>query len=122
MQNHIPKNHHISKNIPNSSYKNLHHPFHIPSGLHQARELHLSSSPKAGFSEIKNLTFALQINFTMDMKKIACAALISAAAMGGALAQVSAPAPGPVSDAAAALPVVGFVGASILSFVALVLN
>ncbi|KAL7168945.1 hypothetical protein ACSBR2_034052 [Camellia fascicularis] len=59
----------------------------------------------------------------MDMKKIACAVLISAASMSAVFAEVSSPAPAPTSDAALALPVVGsLVGASVLSFFAMYLN
>ncbi|KAK3015435.1 hypothetical protein RJ639_007767 [Escallonia herrerae] len=58
----------------------------------------------------------------MEMKKIACAALVAAASMSAALAQAPASAPSsppPLSDAAAALPVIGsLVGASLLSFFA----
>ncbi|GMP41804.1 hypothetical protein ACSBR2_017420 [Camellia fascicularis] len=54
----------------------------------------------------------------MEMKKIACAALVAAASMSAALAADS-PAPAPTSDATAALPVVGsLIGASIVSFFA----
>ncbi|KAM7474551.1 hypothetical protein LguiB_021794 [Lonicera macranthoides] len=56
----------------------------------------------------------------MEMKKIACAALIAAASMSAALAQTEAPAPAPASDATAALPALGsLVGASLLSVFAL---
>ncbi|KAA8515691.1 hypothetical protein F0562_018698 [Nyssa sinensis] len=63
----------------------------------------------------------------MEMKKIACAVLIAAASMSAVLAgedhdEHLAPAPGPSSVAAAALPAVGLVGASILSFFAIGLN
>nr|XP_016465643.1 PREDICTED: arabinogalactan peptide 23-like [Nicotiana tabacum] len=56
------------------------------------------------------------------MKKITCAALVAAASMSAAMAQMSpsdAPAPSPTSDAAVALPAVGtLIGATLLSFFA----
>ncbi|OMO63159.1 arabinogalactan peptide 23-like protein [Corchorus capsularis] len=57
----------------------------------------------------------------MDMKKISCAVIVAAASMSAALAAGDAPAaaPGPASDAASALPVIGsVVGASLVSFLA----
>lgn len=61
-----------------------------------------------------------QIKKEMEMKKIACAALVAAASMSAVLAVDSqAPAPAPASGANAALPAVGtFIGASLLSFFA----
>ncbi|KAM7474562.1 hypothetical protein LguiB_021805 [Lonicera macranthoides] len=59
----------------------------------------------------------------MEMKKIACAALMAAASMSTVLAQTEAPAPAPASDATAALPALGsLVGASLLSVVALYMH
>ncbi|KAM7470306.1 hypothetical protein LguiA_008489 [Lonicera macranthoides] len=59
----------------------------------------------------------------MEMKKIACAALVAAASMSAVLAQTEAPAPAPASDATAALPALGsLVGASLLSIVALYMH
>ncbi|QCD86991.1 hypothetical protein DEO72_LG3g1522 [Vigna unguiculata] len=58
----------------------------------------------------------------MDMRKIACAALIAAASISAVVAtvEVSAPAPGPSSEASAIVPLVSsLVGASVLSFFAL---
>ncbi|XP_038906349.1 arabinogalactan protein 23 [Benincasa hispida] len=58
----------------------------------------------------------------MDMKKVTCAVLVSAAVMSATMAsgEGPAPAPGLSSDAAAAaLPAVGaFIGASLASFFA----
>ncbi|CAI9103119.1 OLC1v1001560C1 [Oldenlandia corymbosa var. corymbosa] len=56
----------------------------------------------------------------MEMKKIACAALVAAASMSAVLAlEAPAPAPAAHSGADAALPAVGtLVGASLLSFFA----
>ncbi|CAI0428217.1 unnamed protein product [Linum tenue] len=61
----------------------------------------------------------------MEMKKVACAAVVFAAAsMSAALAQeAAAPAPAPTSGAAGVLPAIGsLVGASIVSFVAFYLQ
>ncbi|KAM7474550.1 hypothetical protein LguiB_021793 [Lonicera macranthoides] len=59
----------------------------------------------------------------MEMKKIACAALVAAASMSAAVAHVEAPAPAPASDATVALPVIGsLVGASLLSVFALYMH
>ncbi|PIM99313.1 hypothetical protein CDL12_28197 [Handroanthus impetiginosus] len=61
----------------------------------------------------------------MEMKKLACAILVAAAvstsvATAGTASEAPAPDAVPISDAFAALPVVGsFVGATILSFFAL---
>lgn len=58
----------------------------------------------------------------MEMKKVACAALIAAASISAAMAQMSpseAPTPLPTNDAAAALPTIGtMIGATLLSFYA----
>ncbi|KAM7508997.1 hypothetical protein LguiA_019450 [Lonicera macranthoides] len=57
----------------------------------------------------------------MEMKKVACAALVAAASMCAAMAMAEsqAPAPAPASAATAALPALGsLVGASIVSFFA----
>lgn len=72
----------------------------------------------------------------MEMKKIACAVLFTAASLSAVLADhhhhtsspapapaQAAPAPGPSSGASAGLPVVGsLVGASLVSFVAYYLH
>ncbi|CAI0555389.1 unnamed protein product [Linum tenue] len=62
----------------------------------------------------------------MEMKKVACAAVVFAAAsMSAALAQdaAAAPAPAPTSGAAGVLPALGsLVGASVVSFVAFYLQ
>ncbi|KAI3448909.1 hypothetical protein Pfo_005574 [Paulownia fortunei] len=64
----------------------------------------------------------------MEMKKIACTALIAAAASMSAavattIADAPTPTPVPISDAVVALPAVGsFVGATILSFFALYMH
>ncbi|GMP97299.1 hypothetical protein ACSBR1_020549 [Camellia fascicularis] len=59
----------------------------------------------------------------MEMKKIACAVLISAASMSAVFAEVSSPAPAPTSDSAATFPIIGsLVGASVLSFFAMYFN
>ncbi|KAM7470292.1 hypothetical protein LguiA_008475 [Lonicera macranthoides] len=56
----------------------------------------------------------------MEMKKIACAALVAVVSMSAALAQTEAPAPAPASAATVALPALGsLVGASLLSVFAL---
>lgn len=57
----------------------------------------------------------------MEMKKIAFAALVAAASMSAVLAQAPTESPmaAPSSDAATALPAVGLVGASLMSFFAL---
>lgn len=60
----------------------------------------------------------------MEMKKIACAALVAAASMSAVLAQAPTESPlaAPASDATVALPVVGLVGASLMSFFALYMH
>ncbi|KAJ9158552.1 hypothetical protein P3X46_024128 [Hevea brasiliensis] len=60
----------------------------------------------------------------MEMKKIACAILFTAASMSAVMAEEAAsPAPEPTSAATASLPVVGsLVGASLASFIALYLQ
>ncbi|KAM7509017.1 hypothetical protein LguiA_019470 [Lonicera macranthoides] len=63
----------------------------------------------------------------MEMKKVACAALVVAASMCTAMAEIEtpapAPAPAPASHATVALPALGsLVGASLVSFFAFYMN
>ncbi|KAK4476388.1 hypothetical protein RD792_015539 [Penstemon davidsonii] len=78
-------------------------------------------NPLEIFTESSSIT-------TMEMKKIACATIIAAAATMSAVSATAsgpsqAPAPAPVSGAFAALPAVGsLIGASLLSFFALYMH
>ncbi|KAM7508998.1 hypothetical protein LguiA_019451 [Lonicera macranthoides] len=63
-------------------------------------------------------------SINMEMKKIACAALVAAASVCVAMAhEAEGPAPGPASDAIVALPALGsLVSASLASFFALYMH